>query len=334
MSHCEDEMTLPTLFRPAAWAALSLIAATAHAQGVANYPARPIRMIVPSAPGSGPDIMARSIGQKMTDAWGQQVVIDNRTGAGGVIGSDAAAKAAPDGYTLIMGNAGSHAVNVSLHAKLPYDPLRDFTPVTLVSSAPNLLIVNPALPVHTVKDLIAYARARPGALSFSSGGNGSTAHLSGELLGTLAGLRIVHVPYKGAPAGVLAVISGEVAFALPNIPPALPHAKTGKLRALAVTTAKRSPAVPDLPTIAESGLPGYEATAWFGVLAPAGTPRVIVDRLNALIVKALRTPEMKERLLADGAEAIGSTPEEFAAVMRRDIAKWAEVVKKSGARAE
>ena len=320
--------------RHAAWAAICLIAAAAHAQGVANYPVRPIRMIVPSAPGSGPDIMARSIGQKMTDAWGQQVVIDNRTGAGGVIGSEAAAKAAPDGYTLIMGNAGSHAVNVSLHAKLPYDPLRDFAPVTLVSSAPNLLIVNPALPVHSVKDLIALARAKPGALSFSSGGNGSTAHLSGELLGTLAGLRIVHVPYKGAPAGVLAVISGEVAFALPNIPPALPHAKTGKLRALAVTTAKRSPAVPDLPTIAESGLPGYEATAWFGVLAPTGTPRAIVDRLNALIVKALRTPEMKERLLADGAEAIGSTPEAFAAVMRRDIAKWAEVVKKSGARAE
>jgi tripartite-type tricarboxylate transporter receptor subunit TctC len=327
-------MTMKHVFTYVAGFGLALASAAAGAQGAATYPSRPIRMIVPSAPGSGPDIMARAIGQKITEAYGQQVVIDDKPGAGGIIGSEAAAKSPADGYTLIMANAGSHAVNASLYSKLPYDPVKDFAPITLVSSAPNILIVHPSLPVKSVKDLIALAKAKPGALAFGSGGNGSTAHLSGEMFKTMAGIDIVHVPFKGSPSAVLAVIAGQIVMAMPNIPPALPHVKTGKLKALAVTTAKRSAAVPDLPTVAESGLPGYEATAWFGVLAPAGTPRDIIDKLNALIVKSLRAPDMQQRLQADGAEAAGGTPEEFAAIIKRDIAKWAVVVKKSGARAD
>ncbi len=300
----------------------------------AQYPSKAIKLIVPSSPGSGPDIMARAIGQKLNEAWGQPVVIENRPGAGGSIGSEAAAKSPPDGYTLIMGNAGSHSVNPSLYKKLAYDPVKDFAPVALVSSAPNILIVHPSLPVKSVKELIALAKAHPGDLSFGSGGNGSTAHLSGELFKTLAGINIVHVPYKGAPAAVLGVITGEVSLAILNLPPALPHVKSGKLKALGVTTARRSPAVPDLPTIAEAGLRGYEATAWYGVLAPAGTPRAIILKLNGEIVKSLRGAEMKRRIESDGGEIIGSTPEEFAAVLKTDIAKWAGIVKSSGARVD
>jgi len=262
------------------------------------------------------------------------VIVEARPGAGGIIGSEAVAKSAPDGYTLIMGNAGSHSVNPSLYRKLPYDPLKDFSPIALVSSAPNILIVHPSLPVKSTKDLIALAKSRPGELTFGSGGNGSTAHLSGELFRTLAGIRIVHVPFKGAPAAVLGVITGEISMAILNLPPALPHVKNGRLKALGVSTPKRSAAVPDLPTIAESGLPGYSATAWYGVLAPAGTPREIIMKINAEIVKGLRTDEMRKRIASDGGEVIGSTPEEFTAVMKTDIAKWAKVVQASGAQVD
>jgi tripartite-type tricarboxylate transporter receptor subunit TctC len=299
-----------------------------------RYPLKPIRMIVPSAPGSGPDTMARAIGQMLTGVLGQPVVIENRGGAGGAIGGEAAAKAPPDGYALIMASAGSHAVNVGLYPRLPYDPVRDFAPISLVSSAPNILIIHPSLPVKSVKELVALAKAKPGALAFGSGGNGSTAHLSGELFKILAGVNMVHVPFKGAPGAVIAVMSGEVQLAFPNLPPALPQVRAGKLKAIAVTTTERFAAVPQVPTVAESGVPGYEARAWFGVLAPAGTPRPIVTRLNAEIVKIVRTPQMRERMLADGAEAIGSTPEAFAAVIKTDIAKWAKVIKASGAKAD
>jgi len=309
-------------------------AATAIAQSSMQYPAKPIRMIVPSAPGSGPDIMARTIAQKLTEAWGQTVVVEARPGAGGIIGSEAVAKAPADGYTLIMGNAGSHSVNPSLYSKLPYDPLKDFAPVALVSSAPNILIVHPSLPVKSAKDLINLAKARPGELTFGSGGNGSTAHLSGEMFRTMAGIKLVHVPFKGAPAAVLGVMTGEISMAILNLPPALPHVRSGRLKALGVSTSKRSAAVPDLPTIAESGLPGYAATAWYGVLAPAGTSREIILKLNAEIVKSLRNDEVKKRIAADGGEVIGSTPEEFTAVMKTDIAKWAKVVQASGARVD
>lgn len=302
------------------------------AQSNPPYPTKPIRMVVPSSPGSGPDIMARAIGQALTESLGQPVVIDDRPGAGGIIGSEAAAKSPPDGYTLIMSNAGAHTVNASLYAKLPYDPIRDFAAVTLVAMAPNILIVPPTLPARSVKELIALAKAKPGELTFGSGGNGSTAHLSGELFKSMAGINIVHVPFKGSPGAVIAVIAGQISMAFPNIPPALPQVRSGKLKALAVTTAKRSAALPDLPTVAESGLPGYEATAWFGVLAPAGTPSSIIAQLNAAIVRSLHTREMRERLIAEGTEPVGNTPEQFAQIVRNDIAKWAKVVKSSGAR--
>jgi len=314
--------------------ALILGVAVSHAQSETGYPSKPIRMIVPSAPGSGPDIMARAIGQKLTEALGQAIVIDDKPGAGGIIGSEAAAKAPPDGYTLIMSNAGAHTVNPSLYAKLPYDPVKDFAPVTLVALAPNILIVHPTLPVRNVKELIALAKAKPGELTFGSGGNGSTAHLSGEMFKTMAGINIVHIPFKGSPAAVIGVIAGQIALAIPNIPPALPHVRSGKLKALAVTTAKRAAGVPDLPTVAESGLPGYEATAWFGVLAPAATPPQIIARLNAAIVKIAHAREMQDRLTAEGADAVGNTPEQFAQIIKNDIAKWAKVVKASGARAD
>ena len=308
--------------------------AVSYAQSETGYPSKPIRMIVPSAPGSGPDIMARAIGQKLTEALGQAIVIDDKPGAGGIIGSEAAAKAPPDGYTLIMSNAGAHTVNPSLYAKLPYDPIKDFAPVTLVALAPNILIVHPTLPVRNVKELIALAKAKPGELTFGSGGNGSTAHLSGEMFKTMAGIDTVHIPFKGSPAAVIGVIAGQIALAIPNIPPALPHVRSGKLKALAVTTAKRAAGVPELPTVAESGLPGYEATAWFGVLAPAATPPQIIARLNAAIVKIAHAREMQDRLMAEGADAVGNTPEQFAQIIRNDIAKWAKVVKASGARAD
>jgi len=311
-----------------------LAVGTAGAQTPVQYPVKAIRMIAPSAPGSGPDIMARTIAQKLSEAWSQPVVVEARPGAGGIIGSEAVAKSPPDGYTLIMGSAGSHSVNPSLYRKLPYDPLKDFAPVSLVSSAPNILIVHPSLPVKSVKDLIVLAKARPGQLTFGSGGNGSTAHLSGELFRMLAGINLVHVPFKGAPAAVLGVITGEISMAILNLPPALPHVKSGRLKALGVSTLKRSAALPELPTIAESGLPGYAATAWYGVLAPAGTPRAIILKLNAEIVKSLLNDEVKKRIAANGGEVIGSTPEEFTSVMKADIAKWAKVVQASGARAD
>lgn len=312
-----------------------LLAATAWcAPTLAQYPTKPIRMVVPSAPGSGPDLMARAVAQRLGEALGKPVVADPRPGAGGIIGSEIVARALPDGYTLIMGNAGSHSVNPALHRKLSYDAVRDFAPIALVSSAPNILIVHPSLPVQSVRDLVALARARPAELSFGSGGNGSTAHLSGELFRTLAKVNMVHVPFKGAPAAVLGVMTGEISLAILNLPPALPHVRSGKLKALGVSTARRSSAVPDLPTIAEAGLPGYEATAWYGVLAPAGTPAAIITRLNSEILKGLRSDDLIKRIAAEGGDIIGSTPAEFSAVIKRDIEKWTQVVKVSGARVD
>ncbi len=299
-----------------------------------TYPSKPVRMIVPSAPGSGPDLIARLVAQKLGESLGRQVVTDPRPGAGGSIGAEIAAKSPPDGYTLIMGSAGSHSVTPALYRKLSYDAQKDFAPITLVSSAPNILIVHPSLPVKSVKELIAIARARPGDLTFGSGGNGSTAHLSGELFRSMANIKMVHVPFKGAPSAVLAVMTGEVSLAILNLPPALPHVRSGKLKALGVSTPKRSSAVPDLPTIAEAGLPGYDAGTWYGLLAPAGTSAEIITRLNTETVKILRTDDMKKRIAAEGGEIAGGTPAEFAALIKRDIEKWTKVVALSGARVD
>jgi tripartite-type tricarboxylate transporter receptor subunit TctC len=319
--------------KTALWIA-SLVATAAHAQSVPPYPAKPIRMIVTAAAGSGPDITARIVGQRLTAALGQSVVIENRPGAGGSIAAELAAKAPPDGYTLVMASAGSHAVSPALYPKLSWDPVRDFVPITIVAVAPNILIVHPSLPVKSVRELIALAKARPGELSFGSGGSGSTAHLSGELFRTMANIKIVHIPFKGAPSAALGVIGGQVEMALLNLPPTLPQVKSGRLKGLAVTTAKRTSAIPELPTIAEAGVPGYEASTWYGVMAPAGTPGEITTRLYAAILADLRTEDTRARIAADGGEVVGSTPEEFAATLKRDLAKWTRVVKESGARAD
>jgi tripartite-type tricarboxylate transporter receptor subunit TctC len=303
-------------------------AVAAHAQ----YPLKPIRLIVTAAAGSGPDITARIIGQKLNVALGQPVVIDDRPGAGGSIAAELAAKSPPDGYTLVMASAGSHAVSPALYPKLAWDPIRDFAPITIVSIAPNILIVHPSLPVKSVRDLIALAKARPGQLSFGSGGSGSTAHLSGELFRTMAGIRIVHIPFKGAPSAALGVISGQVEMGLLNLPPTLPQVRSGRLKGLAVTTLKRAAAIPELATIAEAGVPGYEAATWYGVMAPAGTPSEITGRLYSIIIADLRADDTRARIAADGGEVVGSTPEEFTIVLKRDLAKWTRVVRDSGVR--
>ncbi len=309
------------------------VAGGALAQAPA-YPSKPIRLVVPFPPGGATDILAREVAQKLTEAWGQSVVVDNRPGAGGNIGAELVARAAPDGYTLLMGTVGTHAINASLYAKLPYDHVKDFAPVILVAGVPNVLVVNPALPVNTVAELIAYAKANPGKLNFASSGNGTSIHLSGELFKVMAGVQMTHVPYKGSAPAVADLISGQVQLMFDNLPPSLPQIKAGKLRALAVTSATRAPALPDVPTIAEAGLPGFEASSWFGVLAPAGTPPAIVARLNAEIAKWLASPEAREKLSKQGANAAGGSPEDFAKHIAAETTKWAKVVKDSGAKVD
>jgi tripartite-type tricarboxylate transporter receptor subunit TctC len=296
--------------------AVLLAALPAQAQ---NYPSKPIRIIVAYTPAGTTDILARAIGQKMSERWGQPVIVENRPGAAGNIGTELAAKATPDGYTLIMGTAGTHGINVSLYKKLNWHSLKDFAPVSLVAMVPNIMVVNNALPVKSVKDLIAYAKANPGKLSYGSPGNGSTAHLSMELFKSMTGTNLVHIPYKGS-AGVLAdVMGGQIAVTIDNMPVYLPQVKAGKIRALAVSPAKRSSAAAEIPTIAESGVPGYDSGAWFGLLAPAGTPKAIVDKLSDETARILKLPDISKRISELGAE--------FAALIKEEIAKWAKVIK-------
>jgi len=320
-------------------AAASLSAALAlsapHAAAAAEpYPARPVRFVVAFPPGGGTDIIARSIAQKLGERLGQQVLIDNRPGAGGNIGTDLVAKSSPDGYTLLMGSAGPLAINASLFARMPFDPIKDLAPVTLAASTPNVLVVHPSLPAATVRELIALAKARPGEINFASSGHGTPAHLAGELFNSMAGVKLIHVPYKGAAPALADLLGGQVQLMFSTMPPALPHVRDGKLRALAVTSLKRSPAAPDLPTVDEIALPGFEANTWHGVVVPAGTPAAIVARLNREIVAILHLPDVVERLSGQGAEALGSTPEEFAAYIKSESVKWAKVVRDSGAKAE
>jgi len=312
-------------------AALALAASLSPALAQ-NYPTKTIRMIVPFPPGGTTDILARVAGQKITEAFGQQVIIDNRPGAGGNIGTELVAKAAPDGYTLLTDPGSTLTINPSLFAKLSYDVLKDFAPVTIIAAVPNLLVVHPSLPVKSVKELITLAKARPGQLNYASTGAGQSTHLSMELFKTMAGINVVHIPYKGSSPALVDLLGGQVSLMFDNMPSSLPHVKAGKLRALAVSTLKRSPAMPQLPTVAESGLPGFEVSVWFGVLAPAGTPREIVNKLNGAIVRSLQSPDVHERLAGQGAEPIGNTPEQFTAQMQRDLVKWAKVVRDSGAK--
>jgi len=308
---------------------LGLSAAPAAAQ---NYPAKSIRMVVPFASGGPTDILARSVGARLSEVWGQQMVIDNRAGAAGNIGAEMVAKAAPDGYTLLTASSGILTVNPTLFRKLPYDVLRDFAPVTMATSVTNIMVVHPALPAKSVRELLDIARQRPGQLSYASSGMGSASHLSMELLKSMAAIDVAHIPYKGAHPGVVDLVAGQVQVMLIGLPVALPHVRTGRRRALAV--ANKSVALPNMPTIAESGLPGFTVVNWLGVLAPAGTPREIISRLHAEIVKTVHLPEVKARLLVEGFEPIGSTPEKLGEEMRAWIPKWAEIIRKAGIRAE
>ena len=311
---------------------LTLSATAAQAQA---YPARPIRFVVPYAPGGPLDLIARAIGQKLTEATGQAVVVDNKPGAGGNIGADIVAKAAPDGYTIVMGAVATHAINPTLYPKIPYDPVKDFTPVAMVAVVPNVLVVNPALPVKSVKELIDFAKARPSYLNFASGSTGSTGHLAGELFNALAGVQMVHIPYKGGAPAMADLLAGQVQLMFDNLANALPQVKAGKLRALAVTTAQRSAFAPDLPTLAEAGVPGFDLTTWFGIFLPGNAPRDIVLRLNTEINKALNAPDMKDRLEKMGAEPpANNTPERFAAFIKVEFDKYARVIKASGAKVE
>jgi len=309
----------------------SVIAQAGYAQ---SYPVKPIRLIVPFAPGGANDIIARVVSQRLAEPLGQQVVVENRGGAGGTIGVEAAARSAPDGYTIVMGHVGTFGVNPTLYPKLPYDAIKDFAPITLLAMVPNGMVLHPALPARTVKDFLALARAKPKQLLYGSGGNGSAAHLAAAYFEYLAKIQLTHVPYKGTGPALIDLVAGQTSMMITGMPAVMPHVRSGRLRLIAVGTAKRLAQFPDLPTIGESGVPGYDATQWYGVLAPAGTPRTIVTKLNAEMSKALAQPDVREKLAADGTLPVGNTPEEFGAHIKAEIARWAPVVKASGARPE
>lgn len=296
------------------------------------FPTKPVRFIIPVPPGGGADLLARAIGQKLTETWEQTVVIDNRGGAGGTIAVDMAAKAAPDGHTIVMGLIASIAVNVSL-IKLPYDPVADFAPITLLAVAQNLLVIHPSLPAASVKELIALLKSKPGQFNYASAGNGTSPHLSAELFKLMTGASINHVPYKGAGPALIDLVGGQVEIYFGSLPATLPQVKAGKLRVLAVSGSRRSQIVPELPTVAEAGVPGFESNQWYGVLAPAMTPAWIVKQLNRDIITVLKLPAVRERLSGQGFEVVANSPEDFGRYIREEIAKWAKVIKQAGIRA-
>jgi len=315
---------------------LSLIAAfpcalaAIGAASAQTWPAKPIRLIVTAGPGGGTDILGRTVAQRLSEALGQQVVVDNRGGAGGNIGAELAAKAPPDGHTLLIVNT-SYVINPSLRS-MPFDPVNDLTPVSRLTTSPLLLVAHPSLPVRSVPDLVRLARARPGELSFASSGSGQSNHLAGELFNAMAKVRMVHIPYKGGGMVLTDLLGGHVTLFFGGIISTLPHARTGRLRALGVTSLKRAVAIPDVPSISEAALPGFEAVGWYGILVPAATPAAIVTRLQAELARTIATPEMRERIVKDGSEPVGSTAAQFADFIRAEIAKWADVVKLSGAK--
>ena len=320
-----------TLVGALALVLVSLVTPLAGAQPA--YPSKPVRLVVPFPAGGTTDLLARAAAQKLFEAWGQQVIVDNRPGAAGNIGAELVAKAPPDGYTLLMGTVGTHAINTSLYAKMPYDHVKDFTPVILVAGVPNVLVVNPGVPVNSVAELIAYAKANPGKLNFASSGSGTSIHLSGELFKTMTGVQMTHVPYKGSAPALTDLIGGQVQLMFDNLPSSLAFIKAGKLRALGVTGATRATALPETPTVADT-VPGFEASSWFGILAPAGTPRDIVLKINGEVAKWLASPDAKEKLAAQGANVASGSPEDFAKHIQAETAKWAKVVKESGAKVD
>jgi len=326
-------MKCPLVHFARALAAALLVVAAPVALGQAAYPTKPVRLVVPFPAGGTTDLLARAAAQKLSEAWGQQVIVDNRPGAAGNIGAELVSKAAPDGYTLLMGTVGTHAINPSLYAKMPYDHVKDFAPVILVAGVPNVLVVNPGLPVNSVAELIAYAKANPGKLNFASSGSGTSIHLSGELFKTMTGVQMTHVPYKGSAPALTDLMGGQVQLMFDNLPSSLAFIKAGKLRALGVTSAVRAAALPDTPTVADT-VPGFEASSWFGILAPAGTPRDIVTKINAETAKWLASPDAKEKLAGQGANVAGGSPDAFAKHIQTETAKWAKVVKDSGAKVD
>lgn len=308
-------------------------AAALAQQKAGDYPARPVRIIVPQSPGASTDLTARLIAQRLADAFKQPVVVDNRPGAGTISGTEIVARATPDGYTLLV-VASSITINPSIYKKLPYDPVRDFAPVTQLLTFPNLIVAHPSVPVKTLQDLLALARAKPGELNYASAGRGTGTHMSAELLKTMTGIDIVQVPYKGGGPAITAILGGQVQLNVGTIVALLPHVRSGKLRAIAVTTAKRSAAAPDIPTVAESGVPGYDHGPWNGLFAPGKAPKAVIAKINAEVVRVLRSPEFSTAVASQGAETVGNSPEQFAAVVKSEIAKWAKVVKAAGIRAE
>jgi tripartite-type tricarboxylate transporter receptor subunit TctC len=318
----------------AAFVAACAVTPAATAQsGAAAFPNKPLRIVVTFTSGGAPDILARLIGERLTADWGQPVVVDNKPGAGGNTGADFVAKSPNDGYTLVLGTVGTHSINGALYAKMPYDMVRDFAPVTLLATTPNLLVINNEVPARDLKEFIALGR-KEGKMTFASSGSGTSIHVSGELFKTMTGIDMTHIPYKGRATAIPDLLGGRVTMMFDNMPSSLPLVKEGKLRALGVTSAHRSAAAPEIPTIAEQGLPGFDAVSWFAMFAPAGTPRPIVDKLQVEVKKILLSPEVGKRLAEIGLEVVASTPEELASYQRSEIAKWARVVKESGAKVE
>ena len=319
----------------AALAAAALVApAVGHAQaGAAGYPSKPIHIVVTFTTGGAPDILARLIGEKLQTTWGQPVIIDNKPGAGGNTGADAVAKSPPDGYTIVVGTVGTHSINGALYTKMPYDMVKDFTPITLLATTPNMLVVHNDVPAKNLKEFIELGK-KAGKMTFASSGSGTSIHVSGELFKTMTGIDMEHIPYKGRATAIPDLLGGRVTMMFDNMPSSLQLVREGKLRALGVTSAQRSPAAPEIPTIAEQGLPGFEAVSWFALFAPAGTPKPIVDKLQAEVKKILAMPDVGKRLAESGLDAVGSTADELAAYQRTEIAKWAKVVKESGAKVE
>ncbi len=317
--------------RPLIGIACAVLAVASSAQ---DYPTRPIRYVVPFTAGGGGDIIIREVAQRLTARLGQTVIVDNRAGAGGSLGTEIVARAAPDGYTLLMANVAPMAINVSVYKKLNYDPLKDFAPVTTLASFPNILVLHPSVPAQTLPRLIALARAKPGQLTYASAGAGSTTHLAAEFFKSRAGVDLIHVPYKGGGAALIDLVAGQVTLYFSSLPAALPMVRSNRLRALGVTGLVRAIAAPDVPTIAESGFPGFEAVTWIGAVAPAGTPSAIVTRLNKELVEIMQAADMREKMIAQGAEPMTNTPENFAAYIKTETAKWAAVVKQAGIAAQ
>jgi tripartite-type tricarboxylate transporter receptor subunit TctC len=308
-----------------------LLVSDAFAQSAPAYPGKPVRWVVAFAAGGPVDVLSRAVAEKLAQRWGQPVIIDNRSGAGGALGADLVAKAAPDGYTLMTGHVGTHAINATLYRKLSYDPVRDFTPITLIAYMPFVLLTHPAVPAKTAKELIALAKARPGQLNYASAGIGGPTHLIPELFKTMAGINVVHVSYKGNTAALTDLVAGQVQMMFSNLLTSIPFVRVGKLRAIGISTAKRSPQAPDLPAIAESGLPGFDVTAWYGVLAPAGLPGPLLARLNAEIAQTLALSEMRERFVPQGIDLTSSTPQHFAELIKSELPKWRKIVNDAGA---